>query len=241
MYNNEEDGYWYQAKKDDTLFQFYQDGVDAEGLKNFLNGNVSISEENFVQVVVDSFSVSNKVPTQVDLVLQYYQNSTTEKRLIKSSVSFSGFVDPKNFDEGTIFNYTLNIDYKPLSHTELMIEFSLPWFVYFTMYILVGILTIFMTAVFMIYHRIVSRKSNHGFWFWAYCKAFLPPSLYGLLYVMIPQFVYMIIIAVVFTHHIMDWRFQSYFCDALDDDCLQGTIWDRLYLTDVDAEKRSKL
>lgn len=196
-----ENTYWFNAKNSDTLFSFYEDPMSPEELLNYLNGKVSISSEYFIPMTVTSFSQNNKIPTEIKMTLGYYQKDVETRKLIKAEVNFSGFIDPKNYNT-TDFNYTLVFNFVPMTHTELLIYFALPWFVYMIMYILVCLLTIFMTAIFMLYHKLVSRYKT-AFFFFPYFKVFLPPSLYGLFYVVLPQFVYIIIIAVVFTHHIM--------------------------------------
>lgn len=193
--------YWFKAKFGDTLFSFYEYPVTADALSTLLNGETNISPEVFVPIVVSSFSEEGKIPTTVVITLEYYQINTEQKKLIRASAGFSGFIDPKN-ETSTVYNYTLILNWNPLSYTELTIEFALPWYVYLTMYIVVCTLTVMMTIVFMIYHKLVSRFKTK-FYFWSYLKVYLNPSLLGLLYVMLPQLLYILIIAVVFSHHIM--------------------------------------
>lgn len=199
--NDTTKNYWFRAKNSDELFYFYEDPISFAEFKEGLNGMTSISNEFLVPVTVESTSQGNKIPTEVKLDLGYYQQDISTKKLIKSQVVFSGFIDPSSYNTSQ-YNYTLIFSFVPLSHTELLIEFALPWFVYLIMYILVCLLTIAMTAIFMLYHKVISRYKT-SFFFFPYFKVFLPPSLYGLLYVVVPQLVYVLIIAIVFTHHIM--------------------------------------
>lgn len=42
--------YWFQAQKDDQLFQFYQDSITPDQLRTFLNGQVDISSEDVSRI-----------------------------------------------------------------------------------------------------------------------------------------------------------------------------------------------
>lgn len=64
--------FWFKAKKDETLFRFYSLPVSAETLATSLNGKFTISDEDFVPVIVESFLEDSKIPTTVELTLLYY-------------------------------------------------------------------------------------------------------------------------------------------------------------------------
>ena len=207
--------YWFQAKSGSTLFRFYQEPITASSLKSFLNGDISISDENFIPVEVKSLSEEGKIPTTVSLTLEYYQLDIHTKKLINSEVSFSGFIDPGNVTSSNVYNYTLVLNWRPMTYTQLAIEFALPWYVYLTLYIVVCTMTVLMTLIFMIYHRVTSRYKI-SFSFLAYLKVYLPPSLLGLFYVVVPQLLYILIIAMVFYHHIMYQKLDFYVLGTSD-------------------------
>jgi hypothetical protein len=111
------------AKKKDILFSIYENPIDSDTLKNTLNGKITINKERFIGVIVKTLSDSGKIPTQVSLDLKYFQQDSRLKKLVTAYVSFSGFIDPATYPADTVFNYTLTIDFTPMTHTQLLIQF----------------------------------------------------------------------------------------------------------------------
>ena len=72
-----------------------------------------------IGVVVTSGVPQYKVPTIVNLKMDYYQIDNNKKQLIDSSIAFEGFIDPKdeNLPPDYTFRYNLTIEYSALSHT----------------------------------------------------------------------------------------------------------------------------
>ena len=241
---NETDGQWFKAENGATLFWFYQKPINGEEAIKFMQGQKEISDEDLVPVGMEASldnaaaAEGNMIPTEIELDVNYYQKSKQDKELMTAKVAFRAFIDPSKYENQT-FNYTLTVNYKPLNHTEVLIAFGLPWFVYLLMYIFVGILTIIMTAVFMLYHKLVSRF-DVKFYFFPYFKYYLPPTIYGLLYVVIPQFIYMLLISIIFSHRILELvKLQKWFCtNSQDSQCLNSSLWDLFYLTKGEDQQR---
>jgi hypothetical protein len=99
-----------------------------------------------------------------------------------------------------------------------MIAFSLPWFVYLIMYFLIGVLSLVMIGTFMVYHRFVTRKKNQKFPFFQYLKNYAPPGIVGLVYVAIPELIYIIVIGFLFAHSFMSFNLKQFFCEKLSED-----------------------
>lgn len=129
---------WFRAKKKEELFFFYELPVSIDEMLKDLAEDADIDGEKLIPVTVGSLSDETKIPTEIEVTLQYYQVTLTEKKLIKSDVMFSGWIDPTNYPNSNHFNYTLKIIYMPMSNTELTIYFALNWYVYFIMYVIVG-------------------------------------------------------------------------------------------------------
>jgi hypothetical protein len=181
------------------------------------------------------------IPTTVQLNVSYYQMDKRTKKLISASVDLLGYVEPADLIKSG-YMFTLKINYMPLSHTDLAIAFALPWTIYVTMYIVVGSLCVIMVVIFMCYHRFFTRQKNRKLHFWQYINLYLPPNLFGFLYSLVPQFLYILIIAVVISQHLMTFKISSLFCDSQDTTCLSKTFWDVFYLGDeLDAKSRSVL
>ena len=176
---------------------------------------------------VNSNTQPNKIPTSISLTLSYYQMDQVRKKLVSSSIEFSGFVSPSEI-KADIYNYTLNINYLPLSHTDLMIAFALPWYVYLTMYLIVGIMAVFMTAIFAGYHKLMARFKKTSIHFMGYFRYYLPSPMKGYLIIVFPLLLYILFISIFFTFHLMQFQIPSLWCTSKDTKCLESNIWNSL-------------
>lgn len=149
------------------------------------------------------------------------------KKLVSAEIQFSGFVSPTEV-KASVYNYTLNLNYLPLSHTDLMIAFALPWYVYFTMYIIVGLLAVVMAAIFTVYHRVLTRIKGMSVHFLGYFRYYLPSPIKGFLLVAFPLALYTALAGLFFTFHLMKVRVASLWCPAKDEACLSDNVWNRL-------------
>ena len=183
----------------------------------------------------------NKIPTEVKLNLSYYQRDKSTKRLVSATIEYSGFIDPTNYPSAKDFNYTLIVNYLPMGHTALAIAFALPSSVYMVMYIIVGGLAIVMTAVFALYHRLVSRSKDKQIYFLPYLQYAVPPNLIGLAYSLVPVGIYIFFLAFFVTGHILTWRINSVFCDSSDEECLATSMFDYIAVTSYKDTAERKL
>lgn len=227
-----EQKYWFNSDQGTTLFSFLENPISYSEYLDSLEGRLIVSPELYVAVTVSSLNQPGKIPTSIVLDLNYYQIDKKNKKLISAAVNFSGFVLTSEYNNTGVFNYTLKINYRPLTHTELTISFTLPWYVYFSMYLLVGLLSIAMTVIFTLYHKWVSRRKNTEIYFFPYFKAYLVAPLQGLLLLMVPIGIYTVIIGVFFTFHLMNFYFTSIWCNDQDTQCLNQLFWHNLSLED---------
>jgi hypothetical protein len=153
-------------------------------------------------VVTQSTEQKDKVPTKIELKVGYYQMDQKNKKIISSEIVFSGYIDPRLFNSSQ-FNYTLLVSYEPLSHTNLTISFALPWFVYLSMYLIIGVLCVGMVLILVIYHKVFTYKKNTQLIIWGYLKIYIAPCLWGFWYLLLPLVLHNLLVAVVFTHHLM--------------------------------------
>lgn len=180
-----------------------------------------------VSLQVKSATQTGKVPTSVVLTFGYYQMDDVRKKLVTSTIQFSGFISPTEVP-AAVYNYTLKVNYLPLSHTDLMIAFSLPWYVYFTMYIIVGLLAVVMTGIFVAYHILLARRKNTSFSLLGYLKFYLPSPLKGFLLVTVPLGLYIVTVGVFFTFHLMQVQVSNLWCSSKDPACLKSNVWNKV-------------
>lgn len=180
-----------------------------------------------VKVQVISVTQAGKIPTTIELTMGYYQMNVKDKKLITATAEFSGFISPSEFN-ADVYNYTLNINYLPLSHTDLMIAFALPWYVYFTMYILVGTLSILMAAIFALYHKLMTRTKKTTLYFVGYLRQYLPAPIKGYVLVLFPILLYVAVISMLFTLHLMKFKFSTLWCDSKDQACQNEIFWNKM-------------
>lgn len=153
-------------------------------------------------VTVATDSQAGKLPTTVILNLSYYQMDHKTKRLVTATIDFVGYIDPADYD-ASAFNYTLRINYLPLSHTDLTIAFALPWTVYMSMYIFVGLLCIIMVLPFTFFHKLSTRQKSTSLHFWEYLKLSMPPNFWGFFYSLLPQALYIFVISLIYSQRLM--------------------------------------
>lgn len=183
------------------------------------------------------------IPTTVEMTLSYYQINSKLKQLISASVQFTGYIKPEDFQKNTSgYAYSLKLNYLPLSHTDLMIAFAMPWPVYFTMYLFFGSLCVIIIAFLTLYHKLVTRRKKSTLYFWQYIKLYLPHNFFGLVYSVGPQMIYIIVIAVFFSQHLMTFSLNSLWCEATDTTCNSRLWLDSIYVgSELAAADKTKL
>jgi len=138
----------------------------------------------------------------MELTVGYFQIDKKTKKLITSEISFSGFISPTDFSGG-VYNYSLSLKFYPLSHTELAIAFALPWYVYIIMYIIVGLIGIVMVGIYTVYHRVLTKNRQIAFSMLSLWTAYIPSNVFGFIYAILPQAIYILLISTFFTQQFM--------------------------------------
>ena len=218
--NPVETDYWFLANIKSVLFKFYTYPVDLETFETKLKGYL-INEENLVNVNVITKKQNKKIPTIVNLSIGYYQRGKSNKEIINSNISFSGYLDPKNVEY-----YTLTIDVRALTHTELTISFALDWYLYLLVFIGVGVVSVLTIFIWFLYHLIFKIHKDAKFYCWPYCSLALLPALEGVGVAIFIQIVYLILIGFLYLHRFMKFTFSPFNCDSNDKECMSRTIWD---------------
>jgi len=106
--------------------------------------------------------VTGKVPTSITLEINYYQVTETHKEILQASLNFDQFVTPTPYQlsQTDVFEYKLHIVYKPMSHTEITIQFGFPWTVYLILYVGICAFASIIIAIFWLYNRIITRSNK---------------------------------------------------------------------------------
>ena len=113
------------------------------------------------------------------------------------------------------------ISFVPMTHKELMVAFAFDSYFYMMLYLFVGILSIAMIVIFMIYHRVIARaKPVPKFKFCSYLKLTIPPACEGIILAMIPVLIVLIVVSVSISGHIMELQTPWKKCEGIN--CTNG-------------------
>ena len=95
-----------------------------------------------------------------------------------------------------------------------MIAFAFEWYVYLLSYLMVGVLSVLMILVFMIYHRIIAKiRPVPKFKFCSYLKLTIPPAIYGIILAIVPVLVVLSLISIFISGHLMNISTPMFSCD----------------------------
>lgn len=97
------------------------------------------------------------------------------------------------------------------------------------MYMIIGIVSVAMTAPFLGYFALVTRHKV-TFYFFKYFSVALWQPLWGTLVLVIPQTFYFLLLGLLIKHKFALIDLRPYFCTADDSECLNSTIWDGFYI-----------
>ena len=103
--------------------------------------------------------MSGKYPTLITFEINYYQVTKTHKRILQATLFFDKFVAATSGQlSGTSpFEYTLQIILKPMTQTEITIQFGFPWTVYLILYVGICTFAAVIIAIFWLYNWILTR------------------------------------------------------------------------------------
>lgn len=142
--------------------------------------------------------------------MYFYQYTKKDKMLITVEFEFGDVLaltdDQKNGLIDIPYNITFN--YQALSHTELTIAFAFQWHFYLVLYLVIGILSIMIVLIFLIYHRIVVRGKAAKFKFFSNLKLIIPPAVYGVSLATFPLAVINLFIAILMVGHVLTYNTQ---------------------------------
>ena len=127
----------------------------SDYFSSLIDGNT----DEMVPVVFYSENfLSNGYPSKVTLKLEYYQKSTTKKKLVKANVILSDFrpIDATNLHP----SYTLNVVFSAMGFLDLINAFQFGVSLYFFAFIFVSFFTIAGIIVFWGFNKAISKREN---------------------------------------------------------------------------------
>lgn len=155
--------FWFTSNINSELFYFYEDPVDQETFASTFELKKAVNSEKFVGVKVKTKQESNKYPKNVKLRIGYSQIGKTHKKIINAGILFSGYQAFEDATREQMYQYNLEIEWFPLTHTELTIEFALTWKLYLVLYVAVGLMASLMVSFIFTFHLLTSRRKKNYF------------------------------------------------------------------------------
>ena len=148
-----------------------------------------------VNVIVQNSLENDEIPKNITLRINYFQVSTTLKRIIDAQIIFS---NPWNKSQLQNLNdsvpYTFNVFFNPYSHTNLMITFALSSRFYIVLYLVEGFASTMIVFIFFFLHRQFCHvKPRPTFKIGTYFPLILPPAIIGVILSIIPLFLEIVI------------------------------------------------
>ena len=203
---------WFEVGPEESLFDFSVTPISA--------GQVLEKEfgENEVLTVApeEASGDLNTAPRDIGLGVFYYQYSKNDKLLITVEIEFGGMKtltdDEKNGNIDIAYNLTFN--YAALSHTQLTIAFAFKWHFYLVLYLIIGILSIIIVTIFLLYHRLVARGKGIKFKFFSNLKLIIPPAAYGITLAHFPLIVINLFIAILMVGKVLTYKTELFPWDS---------------------------
>jgi hypothetical protein len=183
--------FWFQNPAGTTLFSITRDPIPIE----YIYDNFDTSE--LINVVIVEDVPPFTVPRKVKLEILYFQKSKALKNIVEVNVYYSDPL-PQTEITGNIF-YTLNVDFKALDHTKLMVKFALNQTFYLVLYIIIGFIALILVILFFVFHWLFNRNKKPKFRFFTYVPMTLPPAITGFILASIPIWMVVTLISLVMT------------------------------------------
>lgn len=184
---------WWEQPLGTSVFFLSRDPISDD---DFVNDPSSL---DLIPVNTFQETSSGNLPSVVHLEVLYYQVDTELKRLVEANLYFEEFVEltSEQLRGVTVTDYQLKITMRALSHRELMIRFEFSLGFYTTLNLIVGFVSLGMTAVFVFYHRVLSKiEPKPNFKFWGYFVMMTPAPIKGMLYAVMPVFFVLVLVSV---------------------------------------------
>jgi len=191
--------FWYNAKTGTYLFSLTEDSINIDEIFDVY------SQNDITDVYVNSNNLpNNSIPGTVELKIHYYQKSDSVKKIVAAELNYLDPIKISEIENKWTIPYKLHVVYAPLSHTKLMVSFSLTSYFYILLYIIQGFIDLILVLVFFIFHKYMSRITPiPTYKHFSYLSLMIPHLIYGFLLAMIPICFVLLIITVAISGKMM--------------------------------------
>lgn len=118
--------------------------------------------------------------------------------------------------------YDLTFTFESFSHKDLTIKFAFEAYFYIVLYVIMGLLSIIVMAIFGCFHRLVARPNRDEgkdaeiapFMLTTFFSLTIPQAFYGVSYAVIPVLIVDSFIALVITGTVIDYDLSIYDCTS---------------------------
>lgn len=211
---------WFEVDGGTTLFSLTVEPTDYELMMTNEFGDTEMLEVGPENGGGDE----GFLPMNVIVHLSYFQKGPDNKILIVVGMDFDAIeeVSEEQFEGTEQIEYNLTFTFESFSHKDLTIKFAFESYFYIVLYVIMGILSILVMAIFGLFHRIVARPpKDEGaeakvspFKMTSYFLLTIPQAFYGVMYAVIPVFIVDGFIAVFITGTVIDFDFSIFECDS---------------------------
>lgn len=181
---------WFEAPLMTPIFYLTQDAITDDDFINLSFNSKLIPVTTFNEVP------AGQLPAVIDLQVLYQQFDKEVKKNILIIVTFLNVTSLTADQQSGIAQtpYTLTITYRGMSQKELLVNFVFDYTFYFTLFVLVGAITVLFAWMMWIYHWIFTDiKPRPKFMFFNYFILILRPPFEGFILAFLPVFVVFII------------------------------------------------
>ncbi|CAG9311278.1 unnamed protein product [Blepharisma stoltei] len=174
---------WFELSAEEVFFSISADALSDSDFSE------SKWPNSFIEIKTVNAVPSGYLPQTVELEILYQQIDTKTKVIITGTVAFKDLIKlTADQIAGTDqVGYTLVINYRALTHTELMNLFVFDVTFYLYLYLIIGSVSVFMGACLFLYHKVFTDvKPKPKFRFFSFLSMMIPSSVIGLFYAVIP-------------------------------------------------------
>ena len=171
------------------------------------------------------------IPRQILMVVEYYQVDENYKQLVRVALDYDDMynLDPAELSGETQVHYNLTFSLVALSHKDLTVTFSFKSYFYMILYLLIGILSCIVMAIFALYHRIAARPHRGviaPFKFISYYKLTIPTASSGVGLGLVPVVLIDLIIALFVTGKLFSIDASLFDCEFAKIESCVLTLFD---------------
>ena len=193
---------WFEVQNQGSIYDIYADPVSADDAEYYSVDQNSIL--TFSPTTSSGGDLSN-APQEIDIEIDFYQFSETDKKIITVSFEFANMKALTSDEQNGLIDVAYNVSYtySSMTHTQLIIAFAFQWHFYFVLYLIIGASSVTIALIFLLYHRLVARGKNLSFKFFTNLKLTEPPVIWGMILAHIPLWAINLWMCVMMIGHVL--------------------------------------